>query len=627
MSNQSITWKRIQLRSILFVLVCFIVLLLTGCEFYEENKDYEKIEYVIGVSQANMLESWRLVATDEIKEEAEKFSNIRLIITDATSNSKKQKRDIKKLLDYGIDLLIVSPYDVEEMTPIIREVYQKIPVIVMDRAVEGFDYTLYIGPDNELIGKQAGESVLDLMADKAGTVLELCGSLNSKSSTDRSKGFQSVISEQKGMHTIQYRIETATRDETEDEVLTMKKQLAAVDVIFAHNDYMARGAYLALQQLGINKPIIGIDGFTGENNGISMVQNNMIAGTITCPTGGKEAIQFAMDILNQVSGVPKQIILRSHSITKENAKTYVESLDRPLIKMDQIIDVGYSQLGTESAWRLANTASIKEAAKDAGINLIFEDANQSQEKQVEAIRKFIQMDVDVIVLSPVVDYGWETVLLEAKEAGIPVLLSDRKIEAKDDDLFVTYIGAEFLEEGRRAMRWIAENVKHNSNTIKIIELQGTTGASPAIERKKGFEEILSQYPRYQIVYSEVGDFTYQGGKKIIEEYLLKHEWDIDVIFAHNDDMALGAIKALEENNIEPGIDVKIVSVDGTKEAFQAMMKGQLNCSVECNPLLGPQLMKAVKDLVSGKELPLRIITDEKIYTQKEAKKLMKSRKY
>ncbi len=627
MNNKKKSIIHIASRSILLLLSSIFVILITGCEYYKENKDYEKIDYVIGVSQANMLESWRLVSTNEISEEAAKYSNINLIITDATSDSEKQKKDIKKLLDYGIDLLIVSPCDVDEMTPIIRQVYQEIPVIVMDRAVEGFDYTLYIGPDNELIGRQAGESVLQLLPDKTGTVLELCASEDSKSSADRSKGFQSAVSEHRGINILQYRIETATRDETEDRVMEMKASLKDIDLIFAHNDYMARGAHLVLQKLKLDIPIIGIDGFTGQNNGISMVKNDIIAGTITCPTGGKEAIQFAMDILNHVSGVPKQIILRSHSITKDNVETYVSSLNQPLKQEDHIIDVGYSQLGTESAWRLANTASIKEAAKDAGINLIFDDANQSQKKQFEAIRRFIDMEVDVIVISPVVDYGWEEVLQEVKAAGIPVLLSDRSIATEEDDLYVTYIGAEFLEEGRRAMRWIAENVKADTTGAKIIELQGTIGSSPATERKKGFEEILVQYPDYQIVYSDVGDFTFEGGKRIIKDYLTENQWDIDIIFAHNDDMALGAISALEEFGIKPGRDVKIVSVDGTKEAFEAMIKGNLNCSVECSPLLGPQLMKAVKDLMTGKELPLRIITDEKIYTEKDAQSLIKERKY
>lgn len=618
--------RKLIVRSNLFLLMVFL-LQAAGCDYYQDNKDYTKIDFVIGVSQANLLEAWRLVATNEIKEEAEKYQNSSLIIMDATSDTEKQKRDINKLLDYGIDLLIVSPNDVEEMTPIIREVYQKIPVIVMDRAVEGFDYTLYIGPDNELIGRQAGDNVMSLLKDKEGTILELCGSEDSKSEVDKSKGFKSIVVEYPKTEIIQNRILSATRDDTEDFLLNYGNGLADIDIIFAHNDYMARGAYLALQELGLKIPIIGIDGFTGDNNGISMVQQGMIAETITCPTGGKEAIQFAMDILQEVSGVPKQIILRSHTIMKNNVDEYLAGLDKPLKEVTNIIDVGYSQLGTESEWRLANTASIKEAAREAGINLIFDDADQSQEKQVRAVEQFIEMKVDVIVISPVVDYGWDAVLKEAKEAGIPVILSDRRIEVEDDDLFDTYIGADFMEEGRRAMRWVVANVKKDKDDINIMELKGTVGASPSIERKKGFEEIMSANPQYRITYSEVGNFTYQGGKTIIEDYLKQQEWDIDVIFAHNDDMALGAMEALEQNGIKPGKDVKIVSVDGTRQAFEAMIEGKLNCSVECSPLLGPQLMKAVKDLMSGKELPLRIITEEKIYTEKDAKSVIKSRKY
>ncbi len=615
------------LKAVFVLIALFFLMFLSSCNFYQEDKKYEKIDYVIGVSQANLRESWRLVSTNEIREEAEKHSNISLIITDATSDTDKQKDDINKLLEFGIDLLIVSPCDVKAMTPIIREVYQKIPVIVMDRAVEGYDYALYIGPDNEIIGRKAAEEVLNLLPDRQGTVLELSGNETSQSSVDRSKGFASLISEYQGINTVKYFVDSATRDETEDMVLKLDPVLQGVSVIFAHNDYMARGAYLAMKQLGYNIPIIGIDGFTGENNGIDMVRNNQIATTISCPTGGKEAIQYAMDILNHVSGVPKKIILRSHNITKDNADAYVQSLEKAYKETDHIIDVGYSQVGSESAWRIANTASIKEAARENGINLIYEEGNQSQEKQIESIRKFIDMGVDIIVLSPVVDTGWDEVLKEAKAAGIPVLLSDRKIIVDDDELYTTYIGADFLEDGRSAMRWIAKNVPSNQGIVEIMELKGTIGASPSTERKKGFEEILSQYPRYEIVYSETANFTYQDGKRVVEEYLAEHEWNIDVIFAHNDDMALGAIEALEENGIRPGVDVKIVSIDGTKEAFKAMQKGKLNCSVECTPLLGPQLMKAIRDLTSGKELPLRIITEGKIYTQEEAAKLINSRKY
>ena len=255
-----------------------------------------------------------------------------------------------------------------------------------------------------------------------------------------------------------------------------------------------------------------------------------------------------------------------------------------------------------------------------------EDANQSQEKQIEAVRKFIKMKVDVIVISPVVETGWDEVLSEAKEAGIPVVMSDREIDT-EADLVATYIGADFREEGRRAMRWLRDNVPSGGETLNIMELKGNKGASPTVGRKEGFEEVLKENQDYRIVYSDYGDFTREGGKKIIEEYLAKQEWDVDIIFSHNDDMALGAIEALQEHGIEPGEDVKIVSVDATKEAFEAMIDGTLNCAVECNPLLGTQLMKAVRDMVSGKEMPIRIITEEKVYDQSVAKEMIDQRAY
>ena len=584
----------------------------------------EQVDYVIGVSQANMRETWRLALISEIEDAAAEYPNIRLIMTDATSDGEKQKKDVERLMQFDIDLLIISPGDAREMTDVIGQVYQKIPVIVMDRGVEGFDYTLFIGPDNELIGRQAGE----------GAAKRLCGSENSISSAERSKGFDLVLSREPGIVREQFRVEQESRDQAEDLFLELGQRLAGVDVVFAHNDYMASGVYEAVKKLGYSPEIIGVDGFSGPNGGMDLVRQGKLSETITCPTGGKEAIRYAMDILNEVSGVPKQVILRSHNITIDNVDSEVK-WEQYKKKDRNTIQVGYSQVGTESAWRLANTESIKSAAREAGISLHFEDADQQQERQIEAIRTFIREEVDVIVLSPVVDSGWDEVLTEAREAGIPVLLSDRRIETEDDGLYLTYIGADFMEEGRRAMRWIAANVKTEHGAVKIMELQGTLGASPTVERKRGFEEQMAGNPGYRIAgnpgyriaYSESGDFTYEGGRRIIEDYIENYPWDIDVIYAHNDDMALGAVNALEEHGIHAGSDVVIVSVDGTKDAFQAMIDGKLNCAVECNPLLGPQLMKAVQDLMEGKELPLRIITEEKVYDQTDAREVMKERRY
>lgn len=591
------------------------------------KKQPDQIDYVIGVSQANMREPWRLVLTKEIQEEAAKHPNVRLVITDATDNSEKQIADIQRLLDYGVDLIIVSPCDVKQITPVVSDVYQSIPVVVLDRVVEGFDYSLFIGPDNQLIGKQAGKSVSGILGGE-GTVLELCGSSVSQASVDRSAGFSSVLSGQGDIKVEQVHVVNESRDSAQDIVRAFGVHMKDVDVIFAHNDYMALGAARALEQLGYSHVrIVGVDGFTGENSGVDLVRRGVIDETITCPTGGREAVQYALEILQNVSGVPKQVILRSHNITQSNADEYVAGLDRTYEKPDRIIDVGYAQVGAESAWRLANTQSIKAAAKEFGINLVYEECNQSQERQIAALRRFIQLGVDVIVLSPVVDSGWDEVLQEAKDAGIPVLLSDRKVSTEKDNMYMTFIGADFLEEGRRAMRWLAGTLGDPKENVRIMEIEGTVGASPSEERGQGFKEVMQEYPNCKIVHSAGGDFTYEGGKKAVEDYLASHTWDIDVIFSQNDDMALGAAEALKAHGIIPGEDVKLISVDGARQAFEALMDGRLNCVVECSPLLGPQLMKAIEDLMSGKEPPLRIITDEKVYTQENASQYIRSRKY
>jgi ABC-type sugar transport system substrate-binding protein len=301
-------------------------------------------------------------------------------------------------------------------------------------------------------------------------------------------------------------------------------------------------------------------------------------------------------------------------------------LPLPLLAQQKIV-LGFSQIGAESEWRTANTESIKSSAKDAGIELKFSDAQQKQENQIKAIRSFIAQKVDVIAFSPVVESGWGTVLREAKTAKIPVILSDRAVDEKDDTLWVSFMGSDFVEEGRKAGRWLLENTKSKTGDVNIVELQGTVGSAPAIDRKKGFEEIIKADPRYKIIRSQTGDFTRAKGKEVMEAFLKADGKKINVLYAHNDDMAIGAIQAIEEAGMKPAKDIVIISIDGVKGAFEAMMAGKLNVSVECSPLLGPQLMQAVKDLKAGKTLPKRIITKEGIYPMEVAAKEFPSRKY
>ena len=287
--------------------------------------------------------------------------------------------------------------------------------------------------------------------------------------------------------------------------------------------------------------------------------------------------------------------------------------------------VGFSQIGAESAWRTANTQSIKDEAQKRGINLQFSDAQQKQENQIKALRSFIAQNVDVIAFSPVVETGWEPVLQEIKQAGIPVILSDRSVDVADPSLYVTFIGSDFVEEGRRAATWLADKT---GGKAAIAELVGTPGSAPAIDRKKGFEEVMARSPGMKIVKSQSGDFTRAKGKEVMESFLKAPDaQEITAVFSHNDDMALGAIQAIEEAGRQPGKDILIVSIDGVRGAFEAMAAGKLNCTVECNPLIGPQLFDAVEAVAAKKELPRRLVVKEGVFDQTRAAAELPNRKY
>jgi ABC-type sugar transport system substrate-binding protein len=290
------------------------------------------------------------------------------------------------------------------------------------------------------------------------------------------------------------------------------------------------------------------------------------------------------------------------------------------------ITLGFAQVGAESGWRTANTKSIQDSAKTAGIDLKFSDAQQKQENQIKAIRSYIQQKVKVIAFSPVVESGWDTVLKEAKTANIPVVLTDRAIDSPDKTLYKTFLGSDFIKEGQKAGQWLTKEFASASGAVNIVELQGTTGSAPANDRKKGFADVIAADSKFKIVASQTGDFTRAKGKEVMEAFL-KSQQKIDVLFAHNDDMALGAIEAIEGAGKVPGKDIKIVSIDGVHDALQALTDGKINYVVECNPLLGPQLMDLVKKVAAGQEVPQRIETQETEFDQASAKAALPQRQY
>jgi simple sugar transport system substrate-binding protein len=592
---------------------------------FSKEKKSEGVQYVIGMSQANLTEPWRISMNEEIISEAKKHSNVKIVYRDAGGDTEKQKNDISELLRSGIDLLIISMNDSKELTPVVSKAYKSIPVIVLDRAVEGYDYTLYIGPDNESIGKQVGNLIIDFTKSSNAKVLEVQGLLNSNPVIERSKGFRDAIKNYTNIEVCRTIIGEWQRDESEDKVKEVLQSDKSINTIFAHNDYMALGAYKAVHDLGIkNIKIIGVDGLMGENGGLDLVSKGILDGTFTCHTGGKEAVKYALDILNNKKDIPKKIILRSDKITKSNVDEYLQNkLNKSA--SDKKITLGYAQLKSESKWRDASAKSIKTAAKNAGMNLVFLEAGTTQEDQKKLIRELIKRRVDIISFSPYVKYGWDDVLKEAKNAGIPVIVNDRTVDS-DDSLWVSSIGSDFYEEGRRAARLLVDCFK-DTKQVNILQIKGNTGATPTIDREEGFKEIIKNYKNYRIVDSCTANFDYKDGKEAMKKFLNNNNNKINAVYAQNDDMALGAVDAIKEKGLVPGKDIVVLGIDATRQALISIKEGNIYGTVECNPLTGPQLVKTVEQVMRGIEVPLRIINSEDIFTKDVSYKEIINRQY
>lgn len=283
----------------------------------------------------------------------------------------------------------------------------------------------------------------------------------------------------------------------------------------------------------------------------------------------------------------------------------------------------YPQLGAESDWRTANTASIKETAEELGVEqLVFSDAQQRQENQISAVRACIQQGVDVIALPPVVEDGWDAVLTEAKNANIPVIIVDRTVSA-DPSLYAAHIGSNMVLEGERAA---AEFNKLMPDGGTILELSGTTGSGAAVGRAEGLRNVLNS--NITILESQTGNFTRAEAVPVMQAFLQKYEpgTDFQGIFIHNDDMGIGAIEALKGAGVQPG-DLVIVSVDGTRGGFQAMVDGWFQADVECNPLLGPQVFEMALKLMNGEPVEREVITNETVYYPENAAELLPTRQY
>jgi len=289
---------------------------------------------------------------------------------------------------------------------------------------------------------------------------------------------------------------------------------------------------------------------------------------------------------------------------------------------DGAIRVGFSQIGSESDWRVGNTVSVRDAVEGAGWELLFNDANQQQHLQIQAIRDFITQGVDYIVFGPIVETGWDQVLQEVYDAGIPLVMIDRTIDMPDqENYYVTWITNNFEHEGIAAAEWLLDYLESEGrmgDDINIVELQGTVGSGPQIQRLKGFHDTLAPFSNLTISQSQTGDFTTELGKEVMESFLTKAAADgtpIDVLYAHNDGMAIGAIQAIKEAGLVPGEDIIIIGIDAVKLAFEAILDGDMNVTVECSPLMGPTVVQVIQQHMAGSTPPKTIFNNVRVFDE------------
>ncbi len=291
--------------------------------------------------------------------------------------------------------------------------------------------------------------------------------------------------------------------------------------------------------------------------------------------------------------------------------------DRAEEKKDDALLLGFSQLGSESGWRIGNTKSVQEAAEAAGVRLMLENANQSQEKQLTALRSFIAYRVDVIAFSPIVQDGWDNVLREAREAGIPVIIEDRTVNTEDESLYAVHVGSDFYSEGVMAGEYLLKKLSTlpPDTALNVVELTGTQDSSPMLLRSAGFRDTVAVEPRIRILDSVCGDFMISKGRECVRLMLEKYGKEFQVLFAHNDAMMYGALDAFAEYGVNPGKDVIIISVDGEQQAVDLLKEGKVNCVVECTPMLGEAIMQIAKDLKDGKQVEREIYSSERAFTE------------
>jgi len=604
-----------------------------------------------------------------------------VVSAEANHDVKLQNDQIDNMVSQGVKGLIVIAEDGDAaVTSVDKAADAGVKVLAYDRLIKTSKIAAYLSFDNVEVGRQQGLGVMKALGvddgkwtkENPAKVVMLGGSPTDNNATLFRKGQMEAVQPyvDSGVVTIvadQWvdNWDAANALKIMENILTAQNN--EIDAVVASNDGTALGALQAMKAQGLagKVPISGQDATADGCN--SIVKGEL---TVSILKDIRNLSPLAVDVMDKLlngqavdgmknftlaeltvddtkQGEVPCVFLEVQQVNKDNVfdlvvKSEFQSYDdvyrdipedqRPSMsgeapaapaagkKEYSDMTLCYPQLGAESDWRTANTASIKETAEQLGAKLIFSDAQQKQENQISAMRACIQQGVDVIALPPVVEDGWDAVLQEAQDAGIPVIIVDRSVSA-DKSLYASHIGSDMELEGKKSGEEMNKLLPDGGN---VLEISGTTGSGAAVGRAKGFRETLNS--NITILDSQTGNFNPTEAKPVAEAFLKKYAGQIDGFFIHNDGMAQAVVEALKAAGVKPG-EIKIVSVDGTRGGFQMMIDGWVQADVECNPLLGPQVFEMALKLVNGEAIDPEVLTNETVYYPDNAAELLPTRKY
>lgn len=569
--------------------------LLTSCTPAEAP-----VEFLIGVSQANLSEPWRVSMTDEIQRQAGLHPEVRLIVADASDSLGKQIGDLEKFEGLGVDLLIVSPLESEAITPTVTRIFQSIPVIVLNRSVANYDYTLFIGPDNARIGQEAGRFVARTLQETGGEVLEVLGRSGSPPTLERAQSFRQEIARNPLIRLQSAVLANWLRDGAEDLVLERLRVDEPPRVIFAHNDAMAYGAWLAAEKLGLSERItfLGVDGLPGPRGGLELLRTGILDGTFVSPTGGQEAMEYAMALLRHQGEQPKKVILGTRFLTRSD-------LDPPAsIPQGKPgpRTIGYLPSTGMGSWNLLLRESAEQAlAKEPWVLVTL--TGPTLPAGLEAVV------VDAADGSAADRQTREAVETAVRSRNLPLFRLGPQPPPGDDSGWTLALGPDPTEEGRRAGRWLtSERVR------RIFEVTGPTDAAGTSDRSAGLTQGIAERG-VALVTARIATGGTRAEARDAVARALAEGLPFDGVFAHSDEAALGAVDALAARGMPPGVKVKVVGVGGGPPALAALKRGDLACIIRSPSDLGPLLRNDLARTLADPGVSRRLVTSQDVVTK------------